>query len=73
MASSGNGTIVHMAGELFKVMSGGNMVNVLYRGEAPALSDLIAGQVQVLFGSCLDRSSTLGSGPIKKIPSFRDL
>jgi tripartite-type tricarboxylate transporter receptor subunit TctC len=51
MASAGNGTGVHMAGELFKMMAGVNMVHVPYRGEAPALTDLLAGQVQVMFGS----------------------
>jgi tripartite-type tricarboxylate transporter receptor subunit TctC len=40
-----------MAGELFKMMAGVNMVHVPYRGEAPALTDLLAGQVQVMFGS----------------------
>src|SRR5262249_51014193 len=51
MASAGNGTGVHMAGELFKMMAGVNMVHVPYRGEAPALTDLLAGQVRVMFGS----------------------
>ena len=48
MASPGNGTMPHMCGELFKVMTGVNMVHVPYRGGAPALTDLIAGQVQVM-------------------------
>jgi tripartite-type tricarboxylate transporter receptor subunit TctC len=51
MASAGNGTGVHMAGELFKMMADVNIVHVPYRGEAPALTDLLAGQVQVMFGS----------------------
>jgi tripartite-type tricarboxylate transporter receptor subunit TctC len=51
MASAGNGTGVHMAGELFKMMAGVDIVHVPYRGEAPALTDLLAGQVQVMFGS----------------------
>ena len=49
MASAGNGTSTHVAGELFKMMAGINMVHVPYRGGAPAMTDLIAGQVQVIF------------------------
>jgi tripartite-type tricarboxylate transporter receptor subunit TctC len=49
MASSGNGTNSHLAGELFKMMTGVNMLQVPYRGAAPALTDLLAGQVQVFF------------------------
>jgi tripartite-type tricarboxylate transporter receptor subunit TctC len=50
MASAGNGSPAHVAGELFKMMAGVDMVHVPYRGEALALPDLISGQVQVLFG-----------------------
>ncbi len=53
MASSGLGTGQHVAGELFKMMTGINMMHVPYRGGAPAISDLIAGQVQVMFISPL--------------------
>jgi len=49
MASAGKGTGTHVAGELFKMMAGINMVHVPYRGGAPATTDLIAGQVQVMF------------------------
>jgi tripartite-type tricarboxylate transporter receptor subunit TctC len=49
MASSGNGSSSHVSGELFKAMAGINMVHVPYRGGAPALTDLLAGQVQVYF------------------------
>jgi tripartite-type tricarboxylate transporter receptor subunit TctC len=49
MASAGNGSGPHVAGELFKMMTGVNMVHVPYRGSAPALTDLLAGQVQVMF------------------------
>jgi len=48
-ASSGNGSTIHMSGELFKMMTGVNMIHVPYRGGAPALTDLLAGQVQVMF------------------------
>ena len=49
MASAGIGTTSHLAGELFKLMTGVNLVHVPYRGSAPALTDLLGGQVQVLF------------------------
>jgi tripartite-type tricarboxylate transporter receptor subunit TctC len=51
MASAGIGTGTHVAGELFKAMTGLNMQHVPYRGGAPVLTDLIGGQVQVYFGS----------------------
>jgi tripartite-type tricarboxylate transporter receptor subunit TctC len=50
MASAGNGTPQHVVGELFKMMAGVNMVHVPYRGGAPATTDLLGGQVQVIFG-----------------------
>jgi tripartite-type tricarboxylate transporter receptor subunit TctC len=49
MASSGNGSSPHMAGELFRIMTGVDMNHVPYRGAAPALTDLLAGQVHVMF------------------------
>jgi len=49
MASGGIGTSPHLAGELFKMMTALNMLHVPYRGDAPALTDLIGGQVQVMF------------------------
>jgi len=51
MASSGNGTTPHVAGELFQMMTGVSMVHVPYRGAAPALTDLLSGQVQVMFAT----------------------
>jgi tripartite-type tricarboxylate transporter receptor subunit TctC len=51
MATSGNGSPPHVAGELFKMMAGVTMVNVPYPGDAPAITDLIAGQVQLYFGT----------------------
>src|SRR5262249_15639259 len=48
-ASGGVGTSPHLSGELFKVMTGVELVHVPYRGTAPALTDLLAGEVQVLF------------------------
>lgn len=49
MASSGNGTSIHLAGELFKTMTHTQMVHVPYRGSSPALTDLVAGQADVMF------------------------
>jgi len=49
MGSSGTGGINHMAGELFRTMTGINMTHVPYRGAAPAMTDLLGGQVQVMF------------------------
>jgi tripartite-type tricarboxylate transporter receptor subunit TctC len=60
MASSGTGTSPHVAGELFKMMTGINMVHVPYRGGAPALTGLLGGQMQVYFSVCPIRWSTSG-------------
>src|SRR3982075_4063668 len=49
MASSGNGTSVHLSGEMFMAMSGAKMQHVPYRGAAPAITDMLGGQVQVIF------------------------
>src|SRR5260370_21596382 len=50
-ASAGIGTASHLAGELFKVMTGAQLVHVAYRGDGPAMTDLIGGQVQVGFAT----------------------
>jgi tripartite-type tricarboxylate transporter receptor subunit TctC len=49
MASNGNGTVAHVAGELFKMMTGVDTLHVPYRGAGPALTDMLGGQVQVMF------------------------
>src|SRR5262249_13322741 len=51
MASAGVGSATHMSGELFKMMAGIDMVHVPYRGAAPALTDLLGGQVQIYFAT----------------------
>jgi tripartite-type tricarboxylate transporter receptor subunit TctC len=53
IASPGNGTVPHLAGELFNMMAGVNIVHVPYRGGAPAFTDLLGGQVQVMISSVL--------------------
>ena len=60
MASGGIGSPLHVAGELFKMMAGVNLVHVPYRGEALALPDLLGGQVQVMFGVMPLRLATSG-------------
>jgi tripartite-type tricarboxylate transporter receptor subunit TctC len=54
MGSGGIGTPSHVAGELFKMMTGVNMVHVPYRGGAPAVADLLGGQLQVMFANMLE-------------------
>jgi len=51
VASGGNGTAGHLSGELFKMITGLNMVHVPYRGEAPALTDMLGGHVHAMFGT----------------------
>jgi tripartite-type tricarboxylate transporter receptor subunit TctC len=51
MATAGNGTPAHLAGELFKMMTGVELLNVPYRGETPALTDAMSGQIGVVFGT----------------------
>lgn len=65
MASAGNGTPQHVAGELFKMMAGVEMVHVPYRGEAPALTDLIGGQVQMMFGSMVGSIGYIKAGNLR--------
>ena len=65
MGSSGNGSSLHMSGELFKMMARVSMVHVPYRGEAPALTDLIGGQVEVVFGSITASIEYIRAGTLR--------
>ena len=65
MASSGNGTSIHMAGELFKSMTGTFMVHFPYRGSSPALLDLVAGNMDVMFDNLPSAMPHIKSGKLK--------
>src|ERR1700739_4568658 len=65
MASAVTGSAPHMAGELFNAMAGTRMVHVPYRGQAPALSDLLGGQVQVLFAAAPGTADCMRSGSLR--------
>ena len=67
MASSGNGTSPHLAGELFKMMTGVDMAHVPYRGAGPALTDLLGGQVQVMIASTAASMSYITSGKLRAL------
>src|SRR5712672_28991 len=67
MASGGIGSGSHVAGELFKMMAGVNMVHVPYRGVAPALTDLLGGQVQVMFTSTASTIEHIRSGKLRPL------
>ena len=66
-ASSGNGTSVHLSGELFKLMTGVNLQHVPYRGSAPALTDLIGGQVQVMFDNMPSSIEHIRAGKLRAL------
>ena len=67
MASAGNGSAPHMAGELFKMMAGVNLVHVPYRGNGPALTDLLGGQVDVLFASLPSSIEYIKAGTLRDL------
>jgi tripartite-type tricarboxylate transporter receptor subunit TctC len=67
MASAGYGSAPHMAGELFNVMARVNMVHVPYRGQGPALGDLIGGQVQVLFAAAAGTTDYIRTGKLRAL------
>jgi tripartite-type tricarboxylate transporter receptor subunit TctC len=67
MASAGNGSAPHLAGELFKMMTQVDMVHVPYRGGGPALADLLGGQVQVYFGSLSTSVGHIKAGQLRAL------
>jgi tripartite-type tricarboxylate transporter receptor subunit TctC len=67
MASSGVGTPQHITGELFKQMTGIQMLHVLYRGGAPALTDLMGGQVQVMFSPLPESVAAIKGGKVRAL------
>jgi tripartite-type tricarboxylate transporter receptor subunit TctC len=67
MASPGSGTASHIAGELFKMMAGVDMVHVPYRGGGPALTDLISGQVQVMFVTIVSPIEYIRAGRLRAL------
>jgi len=67
MASSGNGTSIHLSGELFKAMTKVDMLHVPYRGSAPAVTDLLAGQVQVMFDNLPSSIEHIKGGKLRPL------
>jgi tripartite-type tricarboxylate transporter receptor subunit TctC len=67
MASAGNGSAPHIAGELFKMMAGVDMVHVPYRGQGPALGDLVGGQVHVTFATTPGTSDFIKTGQLRAL------
>jgi tripartite-type tricarboxylate transporter receptor subunit TctC len=67
MASAGNGTTPHVAGELFKMKAGIDLIHVPYRGGAPALTDLIGGQVQVSFADIASSIEYVKAGKVRAL------
>jgi tripartite-type tricarboxylate transporter receptor subunit TctC len=66
-ASAGNGTNLHLTGELFKMAAGVNLVHVPYRGSAPALTDLIGGQVQMMFDNLPSSIEYVRTGKLRAL------
>ena len=67
MASSGIGTSVHLSGALFMMMTGVDLVHVPYRGSAPALTDLLGGQVQVMFDNLPSSIGHIQAGRLRAL------
>ena len=66
-ASSGSGTSIHLSGELFKTMAGVDMTHVPYKGSAPAVTDLVAGQVQVMFDNLPSALPQIKAGKLRAV------
>jgi tripartite-type tricarboxylate transporter receptor subunit TctC len=67
MASGGSGSVAHVYGELFKMMTGVSMLHVPYRGTAPALADLVGGQVQVMFDTLSTSLEFIKAGKLRAL------
>jgi tripartite-type tricarboxylate transporter receptor subunit TctC len=67
MASSGNGSTIHVSGELFKMMTGVSMTHVPYKGAAPALADMVGGQVQVMFDNIPTSIEFIKAGKLRPL------
>jgi len=67
VASSGNGTSIHLSGELFKMMTGVKMTHVPYKGSAPMLTDLLGGQVQVTFDNLPSSIGHIKAGKLRAL------
>jgi tripartite-type tricarboxylate transporter receptor subunit TctC len=67
MASSGNGSTIHVSGELFKMMTGVSMTHIPYKGAAPALADMIGGQVQVMFDNVPTSLEFIRAGKLRPL------
>ena len=67
VASSGNGTSIHLSGELFKMMTGTQMTHVPYKGSAPMLTDLLGGQVQVTFDNLSSSIGHIKAGKLRAL------
>ena len=67
MASSGNGTSIHLAGELFKSMTGTDLLHVPYKGSAPAMTDLLGGQISIMFDNMPSAIQHVRSGKLRPI------
>jgi tripartite-type tricarboxylate transporter receptor subunit TctC len=80
-ASAGNGTSQHLAGELFKKLAGVDLLHIPYRGGAPAIQDMVAGNTQMMFGNMPEFLGQIGGGNLIPIafgaprpsPQFKDL
>jgi tripartite-type tricarboxylate transporter receptor subunit TctC len=66
-ASAGTGTANHIAAEMFKMMAGVDMVHVPYRGGAPAIADVLSGQVQVMFSDVVTMAAQMKGGKIRSL------
>ena len=73
MASAGTGTAIHLSGELFMAMTGVKLVHVPYRGGAPALTDMLGGQVQVMFDNLPSSMAHIQSGKLRPLAVTTDV